>query len=509
MADTQLTTLNNGATNVEVYSQDCETGCIYDKGINGATISVQLPDNTFNNDSLTYRWTRQGKWVFQYRTPQPPTAPNMTVNFGQVAAKLQKELARPTRTTWYLALKGDCDSNPKQVIIAPDTIPAAGGGGSMYGSRGAPAEISRPVQYRLEKPHYPIAAVGFSGNVYAGAAVAPTTNGTGVVFPDRNVNCAGECRDPIATWYQAHRAPSGAKPYVMYRVNGGNIVKSDIAAAANDEQPVGRAVIAGNFLVVAFSVVALNGYYYAPINANGTLGAWTKVTSGFSTTNPIKNVAADGSALTFAIGGTTPTQVRVASVGSAAVAITTPTNSVMNAVAVNGGAVLRGGDDMVMFLGNDDESITSAVVFTLPAGSAAVAGTTDITSIHMFSETSFEIGLSIGRGFRTTDSGLTWVEIPYNTGDVSAIAALIYSEDGQNGWLLQNSKLWRTVTRGFACGSALIGGWSLDRFILNAPTLTNVSIGVPVAGDAFTQANVIAVSTGTADLLIAQPQYLA
>lgn len=509
MAETQLTTINNGATNVAIYSQDCETGCVYDKGLNGALISAQLPDNALNNDQITYRWTKQGKWVPQYRTQQPPTAANMTVNFGQVAEKLQKELARPVRTTWIFAIKPECDVNPTQLIVAPDTIPASGGGGALFGSRGAPAEISRPVQYRLERPHYPIAKASFGTDIYAGASPAPATNGTGVVYPDQAANCAGACKDPLGTWYQAHRAAAAAKPYVMYRVNGGNIQQSSITAAANDEQPVGRAVIAGNYLVVAFSVVALNGYYYAPINANGTLGSWTKVTTGFDTSDPIKGVAADGSALTFAIGGTAPVQVRVASVGSAAVAVTTPTAGVMNAIAVYGAAVLRGGDDMVMFLGNDDESITTQPVFTLPAGSAAVAGTTDITAVHMFSETSFEIGLSIGRGFRTTDSGLTWVEIPYNTGDASAIAALVYSADGQNGWLVQNSKLWRTVTRGFGCGSAIIAGWSLDRFIANLGVLTNVSIGIPSDGDAFTQANVIAVSSGTASTFIGQPQYVA
>jgi hypothetical protein len=492
-----------GPTNVTVYSQECDGGAnsnaIYDLGDYGSLISVQLGDRNFDQRTIEYALDRYGNFQPVYATRAAPQTSNATITHSQKAAKMQRALARPVLTTIYMGLKGECDANISQLIVVPKMRPSSIKGGTFANYRGTPAEFQRSVDYVMDNFWYPIGITGFASNMYAGLAggTAPTTAGTGIVFAPQNVNCGGNCPDPVGTHYQVFKK-DGTSPYALYRVKNGAFVRSNITVMVAGDDVVGKAVIAGNYLVVAFNGTTVSGYYYAPINTNGSLGTWVRIATGFPTATTLAGVTYQQGILYFA-GADTANQYIVSTVGAGATTIGNSATNAMLDVVGCGNTVLYGGANMSMLIVTDRGNSVRQPVFTVPFGAPAVAGGTNITACHMFDSNTFEIATSIGRGFRTLDGGVSWVEIPYNTGSATSITDLVYSDDGQVGYLSQGANLFKSVTGGFGGGSASIGGWSATGFISNYSTGlgTIAAIALPVGADQFTAANYVAVSAGT------------
>lgn len=500
MADCFDKSIGVGAGNVVVMSQECDTNSTYDLGDVGSLISVQFGDRQFDQRTIEYALDRSGNFQPVYATRAAPASSNATITHSQKAAKLQKPLVRPVQTTIYLGIKDECSQTLQQLIVAPKMRPSSVAGGSFANYRGNPAEFQRAVNYTMDNFWYHIGITNFAANMYAGLAggTAPTTAGTGLVFAPQSVNCGGSCPDPIGTHYQVFKR-DGTSPYAIYRVKGGAFVRSNISTAVAGDEVVGKAVIAGNYLVAAFNGTAVSGYFYAPINTNGSLGSWVRVATGFPTATTLAGVFYAKGILYF-VGADTANQYIATSVGAGATTISNPATNAMKDIGGCGNTVLYGGDNMSMLVITDNGNNVRQPTFTLPYGAASVAGGTNITAVWMFSSDVFEIATSIGRGFRTLDGGVTWVEIPYNTGASTAITDLVYSDDGQVGYLSQGANLFKSVTAGFGGGSAVITGWSSSQWIANYSTGggTIAAIGLPVGADQFTSGNYVAVTAGTA-----------
>lgn len=501
MADCFDKSISVGATNVIAMSQECDTNNTYDLGDVGSLISVQFGDRQFDQRTIEYALDRYNNFQPVYATRAAPAVANATITHSQKAAKMQKPLVRPVQTTIYLGLKDECSQALQQLIVAPKMRPASVAGGTFANYRGTPAEFQRAVNYTMDNFWYALGITNFASNMYAGLAggTAPTTAGTGLVFVPQTVNCGGSCPDPIGTHYQAFKKDA-TSPYVIYRVKGGAFVRSNITPALTTDDVAGKAVIAGNYLVVAFNGTTVSGYFYAPINSNGSLGTWVRVATGFPTATTLAGVFYAKGVLYFA-GADTANQYIAASVGAGATQISNPaTNAMLDIGGCTGGTVLLAGNSMSMILITDNGNSVRQPVFTVPYGAAAVAGGTNITACWVFDSQTFEIATSIGRGFRTLDGGVTWVEIPYNTGSATSITDLVYSDDGQVGYISQGANLFKSVTAGFGGGSATITGWSASQWIANYSTGGGniAAIGLPVGADQFTSGNYVAVTAGTA-----------
>lgn len=511
MADCFDKGISVGATNVIAMSQECDTNAVYDLGDVGSLISVQLGDRQFDQRTPEYALDRNGNFQPVYATRAAPAVSNATITHSQKAAKLQKPLVRPVQTTLYLGLRDECSPSFQQLIVVPKMRPASIAGGTFLNNRGTPAEFQRAINYTMDYFWYVLGITNFASNMYAGLAggTAPTTAGTGLVFAPQLVNCGGSCPDPVATHYQAFKK-DGTSPYVIYRVKGGAFVRSNITPALTTDDVAGKAVIAGNYLVVAFNGTTVSGYFYAPINSNGSLGSWVRVATGFPTATTLAGVFYTKGVLYF-VGADTANQYIATSVGAGAIAIANPTtNAMLDIAGCTGGTVLLAGNSMSMLVITDNGNSVRQPVFTLPYGSASVAGGTNITACWMFDANTFEIATSIGRGFRTLDGGVTWVEIPYNTGSATSITDLVYSDDGQVGYLSQGANLFKSVTAGFGGGSATITGWSSSLWIANYSTGvgTIAAIALPVGADQFTSGNYVAVTAGTAGAtVLGSPTY--
>lgn len=511
MADCFDKGISVGASNVTAMSQECDTNAVYDLGDVGSLISVQLGDRQFDQRTPEYALDRNGNFQPVYATRAAPAVANATVTHSQKAAKLQKPLVRPVQTTLYLGLRDECSPSFQQLIVVPKMRPASIAGGTFLNNRGTPAEFQRAINYTMDYFWYVLGITNFASNMYAGLAggTAPTTAGTGLVFAPQLVNCGGSCPDPVATHYQAFKK-DGTSPYVIYRVKGGSFVRSNISVLVAGDDIVGKAVIAGNYLVVAFNGTTVSGYFYAPINSNGSLGSWVRVATGFPTATTLAGVFYTKGVLYF-VGADTANQYIATSVGAGAIAIANPTtNAMLDIAGCTGGTVLLAGNSMSMLVITDNGNSVRQPVFTLPYGSASVAGGTNITACWMFDANTFEIATSIGRGFRTLDGGVTWVEIPYNTGSATSITDLVYSDDGQVGYLSQGANLFKSVTAGFGGGSATITGWSSSLWIANYSTGvgTIAAIALPVGADQFTSGNYVAVTAGTAGAtVLGSPTY--
>lgn len=511
MADCFDKGISVGASNVTAMSQECDTNAVYDLGDVGSLISVQLGDRQFDQRTPEYALDRNGNFQPVYATRAAPAVANATITHSQKAAKLQKPLVRPVQTTLYLGLRDECSPSFQQLIVVPKMRPASIAGGTFLNNRGTPAEFQRAINYTMDYFWYVLGITNFASNMYAGLAggTAPTTAGTGLVFAPQLVNCGGSCPDPVATHYQAFKK-DGTSPYVIYRVKGGSFVRSNITPALTTDDVAGKAVIAGNYIVVAFNGTTVSGYFYAPINSNGSLGSWVRVATGFPTATTLAGVFYTKGVLYF-VGADTANQYIATSVGAGAIAIANPTtNAMLDIAGCTGGTVLLAGNSMSMLVITDNGNSVRQPVFTLPYGSASVAGGTNITACWMFDANTFEIATSIGRGFRTLDGGVTWVEIPYNTGSATSITDLVYSDDGQVGYLSQGANLFKSVTAGFGGGSATITGWSSSLWIANYSTGvgTIAAIALPVGADQFTSGNYVAVTAGTAGAtVLGSPTY--
>lgn len=499
-----------GATNVIAMSQECDTNSVYDLGDVGSLISVQFGDRQFDQRTIEYALDRYNNFQPVYATRAAPAVPTATITHSQKAAKLQKPLVRPVQTTVYLGLKDECSQTFQQLLVAPKMRPSSVAGGQFANYRGTPAEFQRAINYTMDNAWYTLGITNFASNMYAGLAggTAPTTAGTGLVFVPQTVNCGGSCPDPIGTHYQAFKKDA-TSPYVIYRVKGGAFVRSNITPALTTDDVAGKAVIAGNYIVVAFNGTTVSGYFYAPINSNGSLGTWVRVATGFPTATTLAGVYYAKGVLYF-VGADTANQYIATSVGAGATTIPNAATNAMLDIAGCGNTVLYGGNSMSMLVVTDNGNNVRQPVFTVPYGAAAVAGGTNITACWMFSSDVFEIATSIGRGFRTLDGGVTWVEIPYNTGSTTSITDLVYSDDGQVGYLSQGANLFKSVTAGFGGGSATITGWSSSQWVANYSTgIGNIAaIALPVGADQFTSGNYVAVTAGTAGAcVLGSPTY--
>lgn len=505
MADCIDKSIGVGASNVTVFSQECTDNGIYDLGDVGSLISVQFGDRQFDQRTIEYALDRNGIFQPIYATKAPPATSNATITHSQKAAKMQRPLVRPVQTTIYLGIKDECSQALQQLIVAPKMRPASVGGGTFANYRGNAPEFQRPVNYTMDNFWYHVGVTNFASNMYAGlgGGTAPTTAGTGIVFAPQSVNCGGSCPDPIGTHYQAFKR-DGTSPYVLYRVKGGAFVRSNISTAIAGDEVVGKAVIAGNYLVCAFAGTATSGYFYAPINTNGSLGSWVRIATGFPTTAAALVGVFYAQGVLYFAGADTASQYIVKTIGAGATTIGNAATNAMADVVGCGNTVLYGGANMSMLVVTDNGNNVRQPVFTVPYGAAAVAGGTNITAVHMFDSQTFEIATSIGRGFRTSDGGVSWVEIPYNTGAATAITDLVYSDDGQVGYISQGANLFKSVTGGFGGGSASIGGWSATAFVANYSTGigTIAAIALPVGADQFTAANYVAVTAGVAGVAV-------
>ncbi len=267
-------------------------------------------------------------------------------------------------------------------------------------------------------------------------------------------NC-GVSNDGTKWIYSIEIGSGGAKPLLVYSVDGGaTFTATTITAAAADEVP-NAIVVAGSYLVVlsptAGNGTTLGGYYYATLNQyTGVPSAFTKVTGGFVAS---KN-GRDAWAVTekeIWIVGDGGYIYKISTIGSApsVVSAAGATTSNLARVMAQGQTIVAVGATGAVVISNN-----RGVTFgTTPAAPSA----TSLQAVDVRSDFRFFVGDSAGAAWYTVDGGNTWTSMTMPTSFVSGggaftgISDIVFITD-EVGYILGNcidpSDIYMTNTLG-------------------------------------------------------------
>lgn len=355
--------------------------------------------------------------------------------------------------------------------------------GDLNSKEAAELEFSASVQI---DSIIPIASVKLGG-------VTNLTKETSSVFFGQ-VNGCGDCEAPddgTKKIYWAMVGDVAAKPAVVWTADGGTTrTTTTISTAANAEVTYGSAWVNGKAMVIGTL-----SHYWADIDTNtGAPGTFSKVATGYGSTQP-SAVVSDG-ANTFICGasGTVWTSTDITS--GVTVATTGLVAGALNAIDMCGNTSVAVGASGAML--KTTNGWQSASVVTLPGGLSGLA----LTSVQVKSNYEWWVTASTGERAYTLDGGSTW-STPVA---VAALASnsIVFVNDSV-GWMSNGTKIYGTWTNG--------NTWTaVDPRISGIPAaVTKINqIAYPKAANGKKASNIIAVAglaTTTGVALVGSPTY--
>lgn len=353
--------------------------------------------------------------------------------------------------------------------------------GDLTAKESGELEFSAAVKY---KGAYVI------GGVKLGGVTNITKETSDVVFGQ--INGCGECEAPddgTKKIYWAMIGDVAAKPAVVWTNDGGATrTTTTISTAANAEPTYGMEWVNGRLMVIGTL-----SHYWADINTNtGAPGTFSKVSSGYGSTQPAA-VVSDG-ANTF-ICGAAGTVWTSSDITSGVTQMTTGLVGALNAIDMCGNvSVAVGASGACLYTAN---AWQSASVITLPGGLSSLA----LVSVQVKSAFEWWVTASTGERAYTLDGGNTW-STPVATG--AAANSIVFVNDSV-GWMSSGTKILATWTNGASWTQTTprISG------IPAAVTKIN-AIAYPKAANGKKASNTIAVAglaTSTGIALVGSPTY--
>lgn len=258
--------------------------------------------------------------------------------------------------------------------------------------------------------------------------------------------CGYTARDGISRVYFVTRqggSSPGLLPEILYTPDGGSTwLQKSIESFTASEQPLAIRVV-GNYLLV----LGTNSYSIAPLNARtGTVGTFTKVTTGFDATySPTDVIAISSREIIFtALSGR----------------IYRSTNILAGVTLVSQGDAttahlrrIRGQANCLVAVGD-----SGAVVFSTDGGITWIAAPTvpvnwGLRAVEALDPYRWWVGAGAGNGrvYYTVDGGNSWVELT-GLDSADAINDIVFATD-EVGWIA-----YRTTTPAARLAATWTGG---------------------------------------------------
>lgn len=313
-------------------------------------------------------------------------------------------------------------------------------------------------------------------------------------------NCGYGDRDGTKAVYAVTKpgtSSPGLLPEIIYTTDGGSSwSQASIDSFGATEQPLAIAVV-GQYLVILGS----SAYYYAAINARtGTIGSFTKVSTGFNATYaPQDMIALSPREVWFVgLGGVVYFSSDITAGVSVIAATGDVTSNNLRRIKASGNALVAVGD-------------SGTIIFSANAGSTWATSPTTPTAwgfraVEVLDEYRWWIGSGAGQGrlWYTTNGGYTWTERTLESSN--EVNDITFATD-EVGWVSYATTTPAARLMGTWNGGAdwVLSTNSAQRRIQNLPTHARINrVAVPDALPGVAANNVVlgSASTGSTDGLI-------
>lgn len=316
-----------------------------------------------------------------------------------------------------------------------------------------------------------------------GAADITTPLADAVYWSTRDCGYCGPANSGVQWRYALAAAAAGAKPYVVYSLDGGLTTDtSAITAAANDDVAVAIRQV-GSMLVVWLKTAAgVTAHYWATVGLSGIPSAWTKVTAGYVNTHPANDVAVLDSGAVIIVGDDgymyrmTDTLAGVTPTSDGAL-----TSANFTRIAARGPVVLIGDDAGGLY-----QSVDGAASFGILTGADADA----VSALEVIDRYTFWVFTGAGAAYVTKTQAETWIDASAQFPDVDAFDDAQFVNAG-TGYVT-----YRTAGGAARIATTFCGGevWSISnqpnrRLALTPTHAASTRIAIPRTGSKDTDHN--------------------